>query len=231
MKPSKPGPENEQTAPRKPRADAERNRQLLLETAKALFEAKGSSAGLEEIARQAGVGIGTLYRHFPTRDALVEAVYRHETEQLAAAAARYAETLAPLEALRAWLRLFIDHMATKQSMSEALNSLVGGTSALYAASTDLTKGAMQRLVDRAAASGDIRLSMDPLDLLRAIAGVMSIGSTPQAKESARQMVDVLIAGIRAAPGKSEPATGRARSSAGRAAVTLAGRSRRTKPAK
>jgi AcrR family transcriptional regulator len=225
---STPGHENEKTVPRKPRADAERNRQLLLETAKTLFEAKGSSASLEEIARQAGVGIGTLYRHFPTRDDLVEAVYRHETGQLAAAATRYAETLAPLEALRAWLRLFIEHMATKQGMSEALNSLVGGTSALYAASTELTKGAMQLLVDRAVASGDIRLSMDPLDLLRAIAGVMSIGSTPQAKESARQMVDVLIAGIGAASVTSAASRARARAPA---AIALAGRSRRTKPGK
>jgi AcrR family transcriptional regulator len=226
----KPGHENEKTVTRKPRADAERNRQLLLDTAKTLFEAKGSSAGLEEIARQAGVGIGTLYRHFPTRDELVVAVYRNETEQLAAAATQYAETLAPVDALRAWLRLFIDHMATKQGMSEALNSLVGGTSALYAASTDLTKGAMQLLVDRAVASGDIRLSTDPLDLLRAIAGVMSIGSAPQAKESARRMVDVLIAGIRTTP-VSAAARVRARRPAARGAVIPAPRSRQTKRTK
>jgi AcrR family transcriptional regulator len=185
---------------RKPRADAERNRQHLLQTAKALFEMKGSEATLEEIARDAGVGIGTLYRHFPTRDELVEAVYRNETEELAAAARRFSERLAPVEALRAWMRLFVDHLATKHNMSEALNSLVGGTSALYAASTDLIMGSMTLLIDRAAASGEIRLEMNPLDLLRALAGVMTVGSGPDAKANARQLVDVLIAGIRVQEG-------------------------------
>ncbi len=187
---------------RKPRADAERNREQLLETAKALFETKGSSASLEEIAREAHLGIGTLYRHFRTRDELVEAVYRNETRLLASAARRFAETMPPVDALRAWMRLFVDHLATKQNMSEALNSLVGGTSALYAASTDLVTGAMKLLVDRASASGEIRLNMDPLDLLRAVAGVMTVGAGPDGKDSAGRLVDVLIAGIRAGKGDS-----------------------------
>ena len=96
--------------PRKPRADAQRNRALLLKTAKAAFAEKGAAASLDEIARTAGVGAGTLYRHFPTRDGLIEAVYRHETEQLVTAAARLAETHAPTAALREWLRLFVDYM-------------------------------------------------------------------------------------------------------------------------
>ena len=185
---------------RKPRADAGRNREQLLETAKAIFEAKGSAASLEEIAREAGFGIGTLYRHFPTRDELVEAVYRSEIEHLAGAARRFAETMPPVDALRAWMRLFVDHLATKHNMSEALNSLVGGTSALYAASTDLVTGAMKLLVERAVASGEIRLEMNPLDLLRALAGVMTVGSGPGAKANARRLVEVLIAGIRAGDG-------------------------------
>jgi AcrR family transcriptional regulator len=187
---------------RKPRADAERNRQQLLETAKALFETKGSAASLEEIARAAGVGIGTLYRHFPTRDELVEAVYRDDTERLAGAARRFAETMPPVDALRAWMRVFVDHLATKQNMAEALNSLVGGTSALYAASTDLVVGAMKSLIERAVASGEIRLEMEPLDLLRALAGVMTVGSVPGAKANAKRLVDVLIAGIRTGHGEA-----------------------------
>jgi AcrR family transcriptional regulator len=182
--------------PRRPRADAERNRQQLLETAKAIFEAKGSAASLEEIAREAGLGIGTLYRHFPTRDDLVEAVYRNETEQLAGSAGRFADTMPPVDALRAWMRLFVDHLATKQNMAEALNSLVGGTSTLYAASADLVVGSMKLLVERAVAAGEIRLDMEPLDLLRALAGVMTVGSGPDAKSNAWRLVDVLIAGIR-----------------------------------
>src|SRR4029077_8649104 len=98
----------EPTALRKPRADAERNRVRLLETAKAAFAEKGSGASLDEIARIAGVGAGTLYRHFPTRDALVTAVYRNETEQLVVAATRLAETHPPVMALREWLLLFVD---------------------------------------------------------------------------------------------------------------------------
>jgi AcrR family transcriptional regulator len=183
-------------ATRRPRADAERNRQQLLATAKAIFEVKGSAASLEEIAREAGLGIGTLYRHFPTRDDLVEAVYRNETEQLAAAARSFADKMPPVDALRAWMRLFVDHLATKQNMAEALSSLVGGPSTLYAASTHLVVGSMRLLVDRAVAAGEIRLDMDPLDLLRALAGVMTVGSGPDAKSNAWRLVDVLIAGIR-----------------------------------
>jgi AcrR family transcriptional regulator len=183
-------------AVRKPRADAQRNRIRLLKTAKAVFAERGSGANLDEIARTAGVGAGTLYRHFPTRDALIEAVYRNETEQLVAAATRLAETHPPMTALREWLPLFVDYMATKHGMYEALNSIVGGTSDLYSASTAQVKQAIAKLIDRAVASGDIRLDFDPLDLLRALAGVANISSGPDGKQAAKRMVDILIAGVR-----------------------------------
>ena len=183
-------------AARKPRADALRNRVRLLETAKAAFAEKGPGASLDEIARTAGVGAGTLYRHFPTRDALIEAVYRNETEQLIAAATRLAETHAPKSALREWLLLFVDYMATKHGMYEALNSIVGGVSELYSASTEQMKLAVAKLVDRAVASGDIRLDVDPLDLLRALAGVANVSAGSNGKQAAKRMVDILIAGIR-----------------------------------
>jgi AcrR family transcriptional regulator len=188
--------ENEPVAVRKPRADAERNRVRLLETAKAAFAEKGAGASLDEIARTAGVGAGTLYRHFPTRDALVAAVYRNETEQLVAAADRLAETHPAVTALREWLLLFVDYMATKHGMSEVLNSIVGGTSDLYSASTVQVKQAIAKLADGAVASGDIRLDLDPLDLLRALAGVANIGLGPDGERAAKRLVDILIAGVR-----------------------------------
>jgi len=181
---------------RKPRADAQRNRARLLKTAKAAFAEKGAEASLDEIARTAGVGAGTLYRHFPTRDALIEAVYRHETEQLVAAATRLSGTHAPTAALREWLQLFVDYMATKHGMYEALNSIGGGTSELYSASTEQMTRAIAKLIDRAAASGDIRSDFDPLDLLRALAGVANMSSGPDGTKAAKRMIDILMAGIR-----------------------------------
>jgi AcrR family transcriptional regulator len=182
-------------AGRKPRADGQRNRARLLETAKAAFAEKGAAASLDEIARTAGVGAGTLYRHFPTRDALIEAVYRNETEQLVGAATRLAETRPPKAALREWLLLSVDYMATKHGMYAALNSIVGGTSELYSASTEQLKRAIAELVDRAAASGEVRLDIDPLDLLRALAGVANMSSGPGGTQAAKRMVDILMAGI------------------------------------
>lgn len=180
---------------RKPRADAHRNRLRLLETAKAAFAQKGSGASLDEIARTAGVGPGTLYRHFPTREALIEAVYRNESEQLIAAAGRLAETNPPLAALRAWLLLFVDYITTKHGMYEVLDSLVG-VSALYSACTVQVTQTIGELADRAVASGEIRLDLDPVDLLRALGGVANLGSGPDGERAAKQLVDVLIAGIR-----------------------------------
>jgi AcrR family transcriptional regulator len=188
--------EDELAAIRKPRADAERNRLRLLETAKVAFAEKGSAASLDEIARMAGVGAGTLYRHFPNRDALVAAVYRNETEQLVAAADCLEETHPPVTALREWLLLFVDYIATKHGMYEVLNSIVGGTSDLYSASTAQVKQAIAKLVNRAVASGDIRLDLDPLDLLRALAGVANIGLGPDGERAAKSLVDILIAGVR-----------------------------------
>jgi AcrR family transcriptional regulator len=169
----------------------------LLSTAKAAFAAKGSNASLDEIARTAGVGAGTLYRHFPTRDALIEAVYLNETQQLADAAAQLAANHPPVEALREWMRLFIDYIATKQVMAEALGSLAAGTSALYAATTALVTAALTTLVGQTVATGALRVELDPLDLLRALAGVANAGAGPNSRESAKRLVDIIIAGLRA----------------------------------
>jgi AcrR family transcriptional regulator len=182
---------------RKARIDAERNRQRLLEAAKAVFAEKAASASLEEIARAAGVGIGTLYRHFPTRDALIEAVYRHEVEQLGLAATRLSAKNPPITALREWLLVFVDYLDAKYGMAAVLNLLVSGTSALYADSSATMKQAIAKLTDAAVASGDIRMDMEPLDLLRALAGVMNREPEPDGKRAARRLVDILVAGISA----------------------------------
>src|ERR1700735_5592852 len=146
---------NQKVAPRKPRTDAQRNRERILEMAKEAFTRSGANASLDDIAKEAGVGAGTLYRHFPSREALIEAVYRTEVEKLAAAEQNFAETMAPLEALRAWMLLFVDYIATKKIIAPALNTLVGGHSKVFEASYTQIWGAIRGLVKRAIKSGDI----------------------------------------------------------------------------
>ncbi|MFZ0520905.1 MAG: TetR/AcrR family transcriptional regulator [Candidatus Acidiferrales bacterium] len=179
---------------RKPRTDAQQNRERILEAAKEAFARSGASASLDDIAKQAGVGAGTLYRHFPARDALLEAVYRTEVERLAAAERKFAQTMPPVEALRAWMLLFVDYIATKQIIAPALNTLVGGPSKVYESSRTQITGAIDALVKRAIKSGDIRKDLEPLDLLRALIGVSNVASSPDWKQSARRLVDILIAG-------------------------------------
>ena len=184
------------TTTRKPRSDALRNRERILEVAKGAFTRQGADASLEEIAKQADVGTGTLYRHFPSRNDLIEGVYRNEVEKLAAAAARFAETMSPLEALRAWMLLLVDYIAAKHIIAPALNTIVGGPSRLYEGSRSLIQGAIDGLVKRAKRSGDLRRDLDAYDLLRALIGVSHVGSGADWQQSARRLVDILIAGSR-----------------------------------
>lgn len=187
-----------QPARRKPRTDALRNRERILEVAKGAFTRHGATTSLDDIARQAGVGPGTLYRHFPTRDALIEAVYRSEVEKLAAAARGFAAAMPPLEALRSWLLLFVDYIAAKHIIAPALNSVAGGPSRLYENSRSLVHGAIEQLVKRAKKSGDVRRDVDASDLLRAVIGVSYVGSGGDWQQSARRLVNILIAGSRPA---------------------------------
>jgi AcrR family transcriptional regulator len=182
--------------PRKPRADAQRNRARILEIAKRAFTRSGANVSLDDVARQAKIGPGTLYRHFPTRDALLEAVYHSEVEKLAAAEQEFAASMPPVEALRAWMLLFVDYFATKQLIAPALNNMVGGPSKLFESSGNLIKGAINTLVNRAIKNGDIRPDLDPLDLLRALIGVSNVASGPDWVQSARRLVDILILGSR-----------------------------------
>ncbi len=182
--------------PRKPRTDAQRNRARILEVAKDAFTRSGADASLDDIAKQAGVGPGTLYRHFPNRDALIEAVYRTEVEKVAAAARTFSESMPPLQALRAWMLLFVDHIAAKHIIAPALNSIAGGPSRLYEGSRGAIHGAMDALVQRAIRSGDLRRDLDSSDLLRALIGVSFTPFGPDWQGSARRLVDILIAGSR-----------------------------------
>jgi AcrR family transcriptional regulator len=169
-----------------------------METAKTAFAEAGADVSLDEIARRAGVGIGTLYRHFPTRDAIVEAVYRREVEQLASAAARLLGASPPAEALHEWMRLFVDYIATKRVMASALGSIVGGASDLYAASATRITTAMVLLVTKAAAAGEIRSDADPNDLLRALVGFTYGNSDAGWRASALRLIDILVDGLRSA---------------------------------
>jgi AcrR family transcriptional regulator len=181
---------------RKPRADAERNRDRILEVAKDAFTRLGAEASLDDIAKQAGVGAGTLYRHFPSREALIEAVYRTEVEKLAAAERNFAETMPPIEALRAWMMLFVDYIAAKKIIAPVLNTLLGGVSKVFESSYTQIWDAIRALVKRAIKSGDIRKDLDAIDLLRALIGVSNVASGPDWQQSAKRLVDILITGSR-----------------------------------
>jgi len=186
--------------PRKPRADGQRNRERLLEVAKAAFAEAGPDINLDEIARRAGVGIGTLYRHFPTRDAIVEAVYRREVAQLADAATRLLDERPPAAALHEWMRLFVDYIATKKVIASALGSIAGGVSELYAASGVRINAATGLLVTRAAAAGEIRADADPADILRALVGFTYFNTSPGWEASAHRLIDLLMDGLRSGHG-------------------------------
>jgi AcrR family transcriptional regulator len=183
---------------RRPRADAQRNRERILEVAKEAFTRSGANASLDDIAKQAGVGPGTLYRHFPTREELLQAVYRSELEKLAAAERKFAQTMTPIEALRAWLLLFVDTIEAKELIAPALNTLVGDHKKIFASSYAQMNEAIRSLVKRAIESGDIRKDLDPMDLLRALIGVAHVASIPDWQQSAKRLVDILIAGSRPA---------------------------------
>jgi AcrR family transcriptional regulator len=181
---------------RKPRADARRNRERILEVAKEAFTRDGAAASLDDIARRSNIGSGTLYRHFPTRDALIEAVYRSEVEKLAAAEQRFATTMPPLEALRAWMLLFIDHVSEKRLIIPAMDTVAGGSVRLIEGARSLIHTAFVASVKRAIASGDLRSDTDPNDFVRALVGIFHTTAVPGWEPSARRLVDILIAGSR-----------------------------------
>lgn len=181
--------------PRKPRADAERNRQRLMEVAKHAFAEQGGNATMDEIAKRAEVGIGTLYRHFPTREAMLQAVYRHEVEHLAAAADPLIETMAPLDALRAWMRLFVDYVGTKKIVLSALSAASGSDAAALEYSSAQIFAAADRLVARAIENGDADKDVRAMDLLYAVFGFSKTGDQSEWVQRAYRLIDIMIAGL------------------------------------
>ena len=184
------------TLVRRPRVDAQRNRERILEVAREAFTEHGPDATLDDIARRAEVGPGTLYRHFPTRDALIEAVFRSHVEKLTAAGERYAATLQPIKALRAWMLKFIDYVAGKLLILPALDTVPGGSMRLIEGTRGQIHSTFRGLVQRAIDSGDLRAGTDPDDLIRAFIGVFHTTSLPNWESSARRIVDILIDGSR-----------------------------------
>ena len=181
---------------RKPRTDAVRNRARILDVAKQVFMRRGADATMDEIARRARIGPGTLYRHFPSRDELLASVYITEVEKLAEAQRKFSAELSPAEALRSWMLVFIDYVVAKKIIYPALNSMNGGPSRVFDQTTRIMEEAAHRLANNAVASGDMRPDVDPMDLLRAIYGVSGADSTANWPAKARRFIDILMQGSR-----------------------------------
>jgi AcrR family transcriptional regulator len=195
-----------ETGTRKPRADAVRNRERVLEAAKQVFSAGGPEASLEAVARAAGVGIGTLYRHFPTREALFEAVYRREVQHLADLAEELKREPRPIDAVRDWMRSCVKFVATKKGMSAALALAAYKNPELLSFSFDQLTRAVGGLLDRAIATGEIRDDISPEDLLRALIGMCYIHDQPGWQKGVLRMVDVFVDGLRIRPDKPRSKT-------------------------
>jgi AcrR family transcriptional regulator len=191
---------------RKPRADAVRNRERVLEAAREVFSAGGAEASLEAVARAAGVGIGTLYRHFPTREALFEAVYRREVAHLADLAERLKQEAQPVDALRRWMHSNVKFVATKKGMSAALALAAYKNSKLFSSSFDQLTRAVGGLLDRAIATGEIRDDISPEDLLRALVGMCYTHDQPGWQKAVLRLVDVFVDGLRIRPPKPRART-------------------------
>ncbi|WP_329485547.1 TetR/AcrR family transcriptional regulator [Kitasatospora sp. NBC_01246] len=181
------------------RADAQRNRDRILATAVRMFTEEGLDATFERIAAEAGVGTGTLYRNFPTREALVEAAYRNEVARLCDAVPGLLATMPPAEALRAWTRRFIDYATAKFGMADALRAVVASGGNPYADSRELIQGALVALMDAARAAGTIRSDISASDMFAALAGIALTSAGPDQREQAERLLDLTLDGLKAAP--------------------------------
>jgi AcrR family transcriptional regulator len=181
---------------RAPRADACRNRDRLLEVASAAFARDGVEASLERIAKDAGVGIGTLYRHFPNRDALMEAVYRHNLDQLIADADELSANKPPVEALEEFMQRFVGYVATKKGLAMHLKTVLSADSDLFTSSQERMNTTITRLVKAAADSGGIRSDVDAGDLMRALAGVCMTSDMSVSQEQPCRISKLLMDGMR-----------------------------------
>ncbi|MER6300786.1 helix-turn-helix domain-containing protein [Kitasatospora sp. NPDC001539] len=177
------------------RADARRNREKILSAAVRVFAEDGLEAHLERIAKEAGVGSGTLYRNFPTREALIEAAYRSELTRLCDSAPDLLAAMPPREALRAWMGRFIDYATAKLGMAEALRAVVATGVNPYAHSHELMMTALTSLLDAATAAGTIRRDISAADLFAALTGVALAAGRPEQREQAERLLDLTLDGL------------------------------------
>jgi AcrR family transcriptional regulator len=184
------------------RADARRNREILLAAAAEVYAERGVEASLEEVARRAGVGIGTLYRHFPTRDELNEAVYRREVERLCGGVQELIDENPADVALAIWMRRFAGYVATKKGMAQALKSVLGADNELFSYSRRRINEAIDALVANAVAKQAIRDDVDAEDLLRAMSGICLATDTTDGTDRTERLVDLLVDGMRYRAGSS-----------------------------
>jgi AcrR family transcriptional regulator len=184
------------TGTRPLRADAQRNRQRLLEVAVRAFTEDGPDVPLDAIAKEAGVGIGTLYRHFPTREALVEAAYRNELARLCDAVQELLQAMPPDEATRAWMDCVIDYLATKRGMAESLRAVIASGGNPFAESRDRLRLAVATLLEAGAAAGTLRSDVDPDDVLVSLSGTSLAAGEPAQRVQAGRLLDLLMDGLR-----------------------------------
>ena len=178
------------------RADARRNRDRLLDAAVRAFSHDGPEVTLDAIAKDAGVGIGTLYRHFPTREALIEAAYRNELTRLCEAAANLLRTMPPDQATRAWMDRFVDYMTTKRGMADALRAVIASGGNPFAESRDRLVGAIGSLLAAGAATGATRSDVEPEDVLASLGGVALVAGEHEQRDKTGRMLDLLMDGLR-----------------------------------
>jgi AcrR family transcriptional regulator len=176
-------------------AEARRNRETLLAVAARAFATSNGRVTLESIARAAGVGIGTLYRHFPTRDALVEAVYRDQMERLGEGARELLEHEPPAVALRQWMSLFADWAATKHGMIDALRSMIAAGDLDVDGTHAHLNSTLQTFLDAGAKAGDLRDDVDAADILAMLAGILSVATAPDRRDQADRLLDLVVAGL------------------------------------
>ncbi|MET8809625.1 helix-turn-helix domain-containing protein [Streptomyces sp. NPDC004546] len=189
------GHEGDTVRPRRPlRADAQRNEDRLLEAAAAAFTREGAGASVKDIARVAGVGVGTLYRRFPSKELLIEAVYRQEVQRLCEVAPDLTATRPPVEALRAWMELFIDFMAAKQGMADALAVVLTDESERLHTRA-LLADAIAHLLAAAQAESSARPSVSAPDVLMALGGISLMASSEEQRDLATRLIDLLLHGI------------------------------------
>jgi len=178
------------------RADAQRNRDRLLEVAVRAFSQDGPDTTLDAIAKEAGVGIGTLYRHFPTREALIEAAYRSELARLCDAVPDLLLAMPPDEATRTWMDRYIDYMRTKRGMADALRAVIASGGSPYAQSRDRLVTAITALLRSGAAAGTMRADVGPADVLASLSGVSLAAGEPAQRDQAGRLLDLLMDGLR-----------------------------------